>query len=455
MRWVNDVGLGQRLETDGSLERLPEIAGMLIVQFLVKTLCTVLESDNEKAINMYDAICNSLHQLNLVETIYKTREDLASHWNHKPINLQLWGILRNLPFFKHEPTITITLLVESLVQLLWTVVTPDFRKTMYSPKKICRFLHFKKIINKAYIMNEYEMMRDEYMRNICNIFCVVRGGRIPGEMEPIWQLTEHFCSQPLRYMREFYEFTQIATGGFGEVFKVKHKLDKTSSAVKKIVLDDDWKSVGTVLMEASTLAKLDHPNIVPYKATWIASQVVPYGQDEDIESISTEIDIEDSSMCTYGSNSSEFVHFRKGSNSPAVSKCSSSTLCSKSNEPPFKLEMSLFIQMSLCQMTLKDYLEKRRGETLSFDITRDIFVQLLNAVGYLRSERIIHHDLKPANIFVNYYNNEGRNVRLGDFGLACISQKGHTGEGFGTPLYAAPEQLKGKCTAKVMILSLF
>jgi len=69
---------------------------------------------------------------------------------------------------------------------------------------------------------------------------------------------------------------------------------------------------------------------------------------------------------------------------------------------------------------------------------------------------------KPGNIFVNH---DLSQVQVGDFGLACCLQHSsedvtlmvqpstehplkHKGE-VGTKLYAAPEQLRGKCDSKV------
>lgn len=70
---------------------------------------------------------------------------------------------------------------------------------------------------------------------------------------------------------------------------------------------------------------------------------------------------------------------------------------------------------------------------------------------YIHSRGIVHHDIKPSNIFISA---EGCNllVQVGDFGLACPLQCVSHGFARGTPLYAAPEQLAGRCDPKVMSL---
>lgn len=64
---------------------------------------------------------------------------------------------------------------------------------------------------------------------------------------------------------------------------------------------------------------------------------------------------------------------------------------------------------------------------------------------------------QPSNIFVSC---DLKSVQVGDFGLSCCLQ-GHNhadcpleGGNFGTPLYAAPEQLKGRCNPKSDMFSL-
>ena len=75
------------------------------------------------------------------------------------------------------------------------------------------------------------------------------------------------------------------------------------------------------------------------------------------------------------------------------------------------------------------------------DATR-IVIAVLDALGHAHARRVIHRDVKPANIILT----AGHTPVLVDFGLALSDeQAGGGGKGFlsGTPHYMSPEQAKG------------
>ncbi len=66
-------------------------------------------------------------------------------------------------------------------------------------------------------------------------------------------------------------------------------------------------------------------------------------------------------------------------------------------------------------------------------------VQVCRALSYMHSRRIVHFDLKPANILLT----DAGLVKVVDFGIAGTQPAGHEGGMLGTPVYMAPELLLG------------
>jgi serine/threonine-protein kinase len=102
-----------------------------------------------------------------------------------------------------------------------------------------------------------------------------------------------------------------------------------------------------------------------------------------------------------------------------------------------------------------DYLE---GESLdrylarvqqppAADEVRDIFLQVLEGMGFAHEQGVIHRDLKPSNIFLEQVRGR-RVVRILDFGIAKAASDERrpttrTGARMGTPQYMSPEQIRG------------
>lgn len=98
-----------------------------------------------------------------------------------------------------------------------------------------------------------------------------------------------------------------------------------------------------------------------------------------------------------------------------------------------------------------EYLEGRpldkviKGRKIPVDTTIEMCVQVAEALGYAHSKGITHRDIKPSNIILT----PEKQIKLTDFGIARIedpntAQQTQAGDILGTPVYMAPEQVKGQ-----------
>lgn len=107
----------------------------------------------------------------------------------------------------------------------------------------------------------------------------------------------------------------------------------------------------------------------------------------------------------------------------------------------FEDDVNVYILLEICpNQSLMELLKNRKR--LTEPEVRFFMVQIVGAIKYLHSRRVIHRDLKLGNIFFD----PNMNLKLGDFGLASVlpSTDSRKYTICGTPNYIAPEVLGGK-----------
>ena len=102
---------------------------------------------------------------------------------------------------------------------------------------------------------------------------------------------------------------------------------------------------------------------------------------------------------------------------------------------------NVYILLEMCQNQTLNELLKRRKRLTEIEVQCYI-VQLIKALKYLHSHRVIHRDLKLGNLFLT----DKMELKVGDFGLATkLDFEGERKRTVcGTPNYIAPEILDGK-----------
>ncbi|CAN1158177.1 Serine/threonine-protein kinase Nek6 [Linum perenne] len=188
---------------------------------------------------------------------------------------------------------------------------------------------------------------------------------------------------------------QIGRGRFGAAFLVVCKSENRRYVMKKIKLARQTERFKqTAIQEMNLIAKLNHPYIVEYKDSWVGKVI---------------------------SNPRSVLLMQ------IVLLCSSERDSMKQTCKVVDLDCCCFcccdVQECVCIVTnyceggdMTQVIRKARGTYFSEEMLCKWLTQLLLALDYLHSNRVLHRDLKCSNIFLSKDND----IQLGDFGLAKL-----------------------------------
>lgn len=273
-----------------------------------------------------------------------------------------------------------------------------------------------------------------------------------------------------RLKNEFDILKHLGSGGFGNVLKVRNKLDARIYALKCIPLNPSNKQLNRkIKREVKLLSRLNHENIVRYYNSWIETTLIPEssstdtsntleGSDFSVRSVkefseksikssvqwsdmqkdvsSSEDEDDDCDMFGmpffFNEKSFDTKHKSSGDScsivfanetnhesaageSPTVNPSFSRVFSDEKLLQP-RTKQFMYIQMEFCE---KSTLRTAIDNKLHKDTPRvwRLFREIVEGLHHIHQQGMIHRDLKPANVFLDSYDH----VKIGDFGLATTS----------------------------------
>ncbi|XP_076670116.1 eukaryotic translation initiation factor 2-alpha kinase 1 isoform X2 [Andrena cerasifolii] len=425
-------------QTNGQVVSIAASSTSLLIESLIEQLCTMFESDTVRRNRLYFAICDKLHELNLIDSSYNLMEFEQLRGQYQRALYHLVTVARASTGCESA------LQVPNLLMTEWSRYHREFQEISFIAAggfgNVFKALHRLDGI-------EYAVKK-----------IVVRSGRVTSIMqhlEEVKTLAKLNHTNIISYKGAWIEptlpsnfipslpFPSLAQGKPSSIDQ--KRIDRYRSYTSENFNIQSQSSSSSTWSSQSRKENAESSKKINSRS---GQRIV----EENIASKNTEET--NSNSISFRSHSKHQDH-RTESNTNYTDGTdsydeSNKRLCPYVPQVNEKYA-TLYIQMALCEKTLQQWLEERI-ELSSQTLIIGIFTQILCGLDYIHSRGIVHHDIKPSNIFIS--TSGDLQIQLGDFGLACPLQRENHPSVLGTHMYAAPEQLQGKCDPKSDIYSL-
>ena len=175
-------------------------------------------------------------------------------------------------------------------------------------------------------------------------------------------------------LQDFEIIKEIGKGAFSTVLLVKRKADSQIYAMKRVKINQlNTKERENALNEVRILASINHPNIIEYKEAFF---------DEDSKTLNIIMEFADD------------------------------------GDMDAKIKNHVKNKTFFTEIEIWSYI-----------------IQMCKALKALHGKKIMHRDLKSANVFVN----KQGDIKLGDLNVSKVVKSGVAYTQTGTPYYASPE----------------
>ncbi|XP_018398888.1 PREDICTED: eukaryotic translation initiation factor 2-alpha kinase 1-like [Cyphomyrmex costatus] len=443
--------------------RRQQITSGILIESLLRQLCNLLEEDKVRGKKLYYTICDKLHHMQLINDTYNTPEFEMLRRQYQHALYHMLAVARGE--IESENALSISIPRYS------RFITPKFR---YHDEfhEICFIARggFGKVYKAQHRLDGVEYAIKKIIMPADHIETIHQ------QLNEVWTLAKLKHTNIVSYNaawiepfsssntlsstdRKSYRSQSYSSQSIDDLFDSKNGLNFNNS---KICVDEqnvplDTKTSSTIDVytgKKEKQNKIYRNSSDVFNDSTISKRFVELNSSVNIieEGIVEENVTEE---CT-DESCSDVVSFRNSNNNKNLNETIADTESASQGVCMYTYKKNqsyviLYIQMSLCEQTLEQWLRSKISVTPE-PIVKAIFQQLLCGVNYMHSQKVVHHDIKPSNIFIS---TTGQlQIQLGDFGLACPLQKEKHHSVIGTHLYAAPEQLEGNCDRKSDIYSI-